>query len=160
MEQNHGTAPTHQTGSDKNFVKPMDMTGLAFKYLAGNFPPLSEAKIKEGVFVVPQIRKLFRDGMFNNLLQDDKQNRDLYHLVSTNFFWNIRAENYKGLTEDMSLYHKRGSNMSLNINMLHSHLNFFPDNCDMVSNEHGELFIRNFNDRKMVSRNVVHFHVG
>jgi hypothetical protein len=50
----------------------MYRTGLVFKYLAEKFPPLSKAKIKEGVFVGPQIRKLFRD-MFNNLLQDDEK---------------------------------------------------------------------------------------
>jgi hypothetical protein len=52
----------------KNFLKAMDRTGSAFKYLAEKFPRLNEGKIKEGVFVGPQIRKLFRDDMFNNLL--------------------------------------------------------------------------------------------
>jgi len=40
------------------------------------------------------------------------------------------------------LYHKLGCNMSLKIHMLHSHLDFFPDNCGMISDEHGELFTR------------------
>jgi hypothetical protein len=54
---------------------------------------------------------------------------------------NIRAENYKELIEDkLSLYHKLGCNMSLKIHMLQSHLDFFPDNCGMVSDEHGERF--------------------
>jgi hypothetical protein len=88
----------------------MDQTGSVFKYLAEKFPPLSEVEIKEGVFVGPQIRKLFRDGMFNNLLQDDmKKAWDAFCLVSTNFFENIRAENYKEFIEDMLLlYHKLG----------------------------------------------------
>jgi len=61
--------------------------------------------------------------------------------VSANFLGNVRAENYKELTEDMlSLYHKLGCNMSLKIHMPHSHLDFFPDNCGMVSDEHGERF--------------------
>jgi hypothetical protein len=60
MAQNPSTAPTHQSRSDKYFVKAMDRTGSAFKCLAEKFPPLSETKIKEGVFVGPQIRKLFR----------------------------------------------------------------------------------------------------
>jgi len=42
----------------------------------------------------------------------------------------------------LSLYHKLGRNMSLMINILHSHLDFFPDNCGMFSNEHGELSVR------------------
>ena len=91
----------------------------------------------------PQIRKLFRDDMFSNLLQgDEKKAWDAFRLVSTNFLGNIRAENYKELMENMSLYHKLGCNMSLKIHMLHSHLNFFPDNCGMVSDEHGDLFMR------------------
>jgi len=51
----------------------MDRNGLAFKYLAEKLPRLSEAKIKEGVFVGPQFRKLFRDDMFNNLLKGDEK---------------------------------------------------------------------------------------
>jgi len=94
--------------------------------------------------VGPQIRKLFRDDMFNNLLQGDEEKAwDAFRLVSANFLENIRAENYKELTKDMfSLYHKLGCNMFLMIHMLHSHLDFFPDNCGMVSDEHGELFMR------------------
>jgi len=112
----------------KNFVKTMDQTGSAFKYLAEKFPRLSKAKNKELVFVGPQIHKLFRDDVFNNILQGDKKKSwEAFHLVSANFMGNIRTENYKELIEDMlSLYHKFGCNMSLMIHMLHSHLNFFP----------------------------------
>ena len=90
----------------------------------------------------PQIRKLFRDDMFNNLLQgDEKKAWDAFRLVSTNFLGNIRAENYKELIENMlSLCHKLGCSMLLKIHMLHSHLDFFPDNCGMVSDEHDERF--------------------
>ena len=64
----------------------------------------------------PKIRKLFRDVMFKNLLQDDEKKAwDAFRLVSTNFLGNIRAENYKELIEDMSLYHKLCCNMSLKI---------------------------------------------
>jgi len=82
--------------------------------------------------------------MFNSIFQgNEKKALDAFRLVSTNFLGNIRAENYKELIEDMlSLYHKRGCNMSLKIHMLHSHLDFFPANCGMVSDEHGELFVR------------------
>jgi len=73
MTQNPATAPTHQTRSDENFVKAMDRTGSAFKYLADKYPRLREAKIQEEVFVGPQIRKLFREDMFNNLLQGDEK---------------------------------------------------------------------------------------
>jgi hypothetical protein len=112
-----------------------------FKYLAEKFPPLSEVKIKDGVFVGPQIRKLFRDCILNNLLQDEKKAWDAFCLLSANFLRNVRAENCKELIEDMlSLYHKLGCNMSLKIHMLHSHWDYFPDNWGMVSDEHGEHF--------------------
>jgi len=95
----------------KIFVKATDRNGSAFKYLAEKFPRLRGAKIEEGVFVGPQIRTLFRDNMLNNLLQGDEK-KAAFHLVSTNFLGNIRAEYYKELIEDMSMYHKIGCNMS------------------------------------------------
>jgi hypothetical protein len=40
--------PLHnKLGPMKNFVKAVDRTGSAFKYLAEKFPRLSEAKLKE-----------------------------------------------------------------------------------------------------------------
>jgi hypothetical protein len=43
--------PLHiKLGLVKNFVKATDWTGLVFKYPAGKFPLLSEAKIKEVFF--------------------------------------------------------------------------------------------------------------
>ncbi|GBM41500.1 hypothetical protein AVEN_265722-1 [Araneus ventricosus] len=45
------------------------------------------------------------------------------------------------LVEDMlALFQDFGYNRSLTIHFLESHLNFFPDNCGQVSDEHGELF--------------------
>jgi len=143
MAQNPATASTHQTRSDEKLRKSHrpDWIGV---HLAEKFLRISGAKIKEGVFGGPQIRKLFRDNVFNTLLQGDEKNAcDTFRLVSTNFLGNIRAKNYNELIENvLSLYHKRGYNMSLKIHMLHSHLDFFPDNCGMFSDEHGEPFIR------------------
>ncbi|KAK4874910.1 hypothetical protein RN001_014270 [Aquatica leii] len=57
--------PLHiKLGLIKQFVKAVDKTGGAFQFLKTKFPRLSEAKIKEGVFVGPQIRQLFEDSMF------------------------------------------------------------------------------------------------
>jgi len=42
----------------------------------------------------------------------------------------------------MSFYHKLCYNMFWKIHMHHSHFDFFPDNCGMFSDEHGELFMR------------------
>ena len=79
--------------------------------------------------------------------------------MSNNFHGNISAENYKELIEDMlSLCHKLGCNMSLKIHLLHSHLDFFPDNCGMFSDEHGERFHQEIGEK--ISGKVVHLHIG
>ena len=66
----------------KNFVKALDKTKAGFKYLYEKFPRLSEAKIKEGVFLGPQIRELLRDGNFDHLLHGKKSNRVSWKLQS------------------------------------------------------------------------------
>ena len=45
----------------RNFVKAMDKTGSGFMCLSIKFPKMTEAKIKEGVFIGPQIRQLLQD---------------------------------------------------------------------------------------------------
>ena len=49
--------PLHiKLGLMKNFVKALHKNGPAFQHLSIVFPGLSAAKIKEGIFVGPQIR--------------------------------------------------------------------------------------------------------
>ncbi len=43
-------------GLMKQFVKALDKTGDCFRYVNEVFPHLSEGKIKEGVFVGPNIK--------------------------------------------------------------------------------------------------------
>ena len=70
----------------KNFVKAMNKTGEAFLYLCKKFPRLSAAKIKKGVFVGPQIGKLFKDEHFNNILEgNEKLAWNSFVQVSINF---------------------------------------------------------------------------
>jgi hypothetical protein len=52
----------------------------------------------------------------------------------------ITHQIYNELIEDMSLYHKLGCNVSLKIHVLHSRLDFFPDNCGMISDDQGKRF--------------------
>jgi hypothetical protein len=57
--------PLHiKLGIMKQFVKVLPKTGNCFKYLCKRFPPLSEAELKEGIFVGPDIRKLMFDEDF------------------------------------------------------------------------------------------------
>ena len=47
-------SPLHiKLGFLKNFVKGMDKTGRGFQYVRNTFPKVSDAKIKEGIFIGP-----------------------------------------------------------------------------------------------------------
>jgi hypothetical protein len=56
----------------KNFVKTTDRNGDGFQYLKLKFPNLSDAKIKEGIFVGQQIRELLKDEHFESVLNSLK----------------------------------------------------------------------------------------
>jgi len=129
-------------GLVKNFVKAMNQGEVAFTYLWEKFPRLSEAKLKEGIFIGPQIWDLIKDEYFNKLLQgDEKATWHSFKFVVKVFLGNRRAQNYEELVNNvLQSYQKLGCNMSLNIHFLHSHLNFFPEDCGAVSDEHGERF--------------------
>lgn len=135
--------PLHiKLGLMKNFVKAMNRDGPAFGYLKQKFPRISEAKIKEGIFVGPQIRQLLRDSDFDIVLEGcEKEAWEAFKMVVTHFLGNKRAENYPELVNNLlKSYEKMGCNMSLKIHFLHSHLEYFPENCGDVSDEHGERF--------------------
>ena len=52
----------------------MDTTGRGFEYLRNNFPNVSDAKIKEGIFIGPQIRELMQDKQFDEDLNETERN--------------------------------------------------------------------------------------
>lgn len=135
--------PLHiKLGLIKNFVKAMDKEGDGFLYLKQKFPKLSEAKIKEGIFVGPQIRALFKDLDFKRKLNATESRAwSAFEKVCQQFLGNKRDTNYKGIVKELlSSYKAMGCNMSLKIHFLHSHLDFFPTNLGAVSDEHGERF--------------------
>ena len=63
--------PMHiKLGLFKQFVKGLRKDSSAFEFLHECFPKLSDAKIKEGVFVGPQIQKLILNDMFDKTLNE------------------------------------------------------------------------------------------
>ena len=60
-------------GLMKNFVKTMTQGEAAFTHLREKFPRLSEAKLKEGIFIGLQIRDLIKDEYFDRLFQGDEK---------------------------------------------------------------------------------------
>lgn len=126
----------------KNFVKAMDRASDGFQYLQRKFPRISEAKLKEGIFVGPQIRQLMLDSNFDESLNvQELEAWKAFKSVVNHFLGNIKADNYEQLVGVLLRSYKQlGCNMSLKIHFLHSHLDFFPANLGDFSDEHGERF--------------------
>ena len=61
--------------------------------------------------------------------------------VINNFLGNTKSRNHKHLTDNMLRnFLEIEVNMSLKIHIMHSHLDFFPENMGAVSDKHGERF--------------------
>jgi hypothetical protein len=82
---------------------------------------LSEAKIKEGIFVGPQIRELTKDKTFDSVLNEvELAAWTAFKDVCSNFLGNNKADNYQEIVERLlQSYEAMGCNMSLKINFLH-----------------------------------------
>lgn len=131
----------------KNFTKALDKEGEAFKYIQSKFPGISEAKLKEGIFVGPDIKNLMQDSEFDGRLDGtEKRAWEALKQVCNGFLGCRKSENYKAnVKELLDAYEALGARMSLKIHFLHSHLNFFPENLGAVSDEHGERFHQDIN---------------
>ena len=104
-------------GLMENFVKVMEQEEASFTYLREKFPRLSEAKLKEGIFIGPQIQELTKDEYFDRLLQgNEKAAWDSFKFAVKEFLGNRRAQNYEELVYNLlQSYQKLGYNISLNI---------------------------------------------
>ena len=116
--------------------------GAAFQHLSTVFPGLSAAKLKEGIFVGPQIREVLKDTDFEELLNLKKLRAwEAFKSVCSGFLGNTRVPDYQACIEKLlKSYEDMGCRMSLKIQFLHSHLKFFPPNLGAVSDEHGKIF--------------------
>ena len=121
----------------KQFVKSLPKSGKCFKYLCQSFPHLSEAKLKEGVFVGPDIRKLMLDKNFvATMTYDEKEAWTAFRDVISKFLGNTKDADYKNIVQNMlQKFEKLGCLMSLKLHFLKSHLDFFPTNLGAVSDK-------------------------
>jgi hypothetical protein len=149
-------------GLMKNFVKAMDKNGTGFMYLKHKLPRLSDAIIKEGTFVGPQIRELIKDEQFEEQLDEmGKAAWQTLKNVTISFWGNHKAENYHEIVSDLlTAYKAYGCNMSLKVHFLDSHLDFFPENLGTVSDEHRERFHQDFQHGKAVPGQVEPQYAG
>lgn len=83
-------------------MKALDKESEAFKYLKTVFPSLSDAKIKEGVFIGPQINKLLADLEFEEYLSPDEADAwNSFRLVVSCFLGNNKSRYYEKIVEDL-----------------------------------------------------------
>ena len=136
--------PLHiKLGLIKIFVKAVDLDGQGFKYLKELFvAEKSDAKLKAGIFVGPEIRKLMVDDCFQEWLNTlELAAWKGFKLVVNNFLENYRHNEYADMVDNMlKAYENLGSRVSLKMHFMHSHLNFFPPNLGAVSDEQRERF--------------------
>ena len=96
--------PLHiKLGLIKNFVKAMAYDSDGFKHLKEKFvAKKTDAKLKAGIFVGPEIRELICDKEFRNKLTSLELTAwDSFVQVVQNFLGNHRAENYEELVDNM-----------------------------------------------------------
>ncbi|XP_017488063.1 PREDICTED: uncharacterized protein LOC108376372 [Rhagoletis zephyria] len=135
--------PLHiKLGLIKQFVKALDKNSSAFKYLQDLFPKLSEAKVTAGIFVGPQIKKIFESEEFpKKLTRVEKAAWMSFMSVVQGFLGNHKAANYVELVESLvENYGKMGCRMSLKLHILDAHLDKFKENMGAYSEEQGERF--------------------
>ena len=138
--------PLHiKLGLFKQFVKGLRKDSAAFEFLHKFFPKMSDAKIKEGVFVGPQIRKLILNDMFDKTLNETELAAwKSFKQVCSNFLGLHKSNDFEDVVANLLCnYHKMGCKMSLKVHFLHSHLPFFYENSGAVADEHGERFHQN-----------------
>jgi len=135
--------PLHiKLGLVKQFVRALDKEGNCFNYICKSFPGISLEKLKAGIFDGSKIRQLIKDSNFPNHMNDIECCAwSSFVAVVHNFLGNHKAANYEEVVLNMlTNFRNLGTNMSLKIHYLHSHLDRFTYNLGEFSEEHGERF--------------------
>ena len=135
--------PLHITlGLVKQFVKALDCEGEAFQEIRAMFPKLSDAKVKGGIFVGPQITTMFKSRTLEKkITETERKAWQAFRGVVDGFLGNNKDPNYKEIVKTlMTSYQKMRCRMSIKLHFLHCHLDFFQENLGDFSDEHGERF--------------------
>jgi hypothetical protein len=124
-----------QLGLMKQFVKALPKKGECFKYLCKKFPGLSNAKLKEGIFVGPDVRKLLSDDLFETTMETvERETWNAFKEVIAKFSGNYKDPNYKQIVEKvLEKFTALGCATSLKVDFLNAHLDYFPENLGAVS---------------------------
>ena len=140
--------PLHvKLGLMKQFVKALDKEQDCFRYLQEKFPTINDAKLKEGIFNGPQIRRLFEDDRFITTMDENvKAVWQSFKNVSQNFLGNAQSEDYENIVNELLENDKNVvCSMNRKLHFLHSHLDYFLQNLD-YSEEEGERFYQDISE--------------
>jgi hypothetical protein len=89
----------------KQFVKALDENGQYFKYLCTKFTDLSNAKLKEVIFIGPQIRSLCKGTDFQNSMNVVERNAwTAFKSVIEKLLGNHKDEDYENIVRIMFKY--------------------------------------------------------
>ena len=123
-------------------MKSLKQPSRAFRYIRQMFPSISEAKVKEGIFVGPQIIRMLASEELEVQMSDLERNAwQAFRMIEEGFLGKHRRDDYAMLVSNLiESYKKLDCRMLLKLHFLHSHLNFFRDNSGNVSEEHSEKF--------------------
>ncbi|XP_014480135.1 PREDICTED: uncharacterized protein LOC106747274 [Dinoponera quadriceps] len=116
------------------------------QFIKSTFPHLSDAKVKEGGFVGPDIRKLMKDDEFiKTMISIEKDAWLSFKDVVKEFLGNNRDLQFRTIVSTMLQNFKRlGCLMSIKIHFHKCYLDYFPNNVGAFSEELGECFHQDF----------------
>ena len=90
----------------------------------------------------PQIRRMLASEELEKQMSDLERNAwQAFRMIVEGFLGNHQRDDYAMVVSNLiESYKKLGCCMSLKLHFLHSHLDFFQENLENVSEEHGEKF--------------------
>ena len=88
--------PLHiKLGLAEQFVKALKPTSRAFSHIRQMFPSISEAKVKDGIFVGPQIRRMLASEEPEEQMSDSERNAwQAFRIIVEGFLGNHRRDDY------------------------------------------------------------------
>ena len=117
--------PLHiKLGLAKQFVKTLKPTSRAFHHIRQMFQSISEAKVKGGIFVGPQITRVLAFKELEKQMSDLERNAwQTFRIIMEGFFGSHRRDDYAMVVSNLvESYEKLGCRGSLKLHFLHSHL--------------------------------------
>jgi hypothetical protein len=85
----------------------MDKTGRGFECVRNKVPNVSNARIKDSIFIGAQIRELMQDKQFDEDLNETDRNAWLsFKRICEDFSGNHKATNYQDVVQELSTSYK------------------------------------------------------